>query len=93
VIMVLAHQGCGAIKAAVGGKAVPGQISALYAPLQAAVEEGHHDYEATARINAQIQAALLATASPVLSGLIGDGRLKIVAGYYALDTGTVSLLS
>jgi carbonic anhydrase len=93
VIMVLAHQGCGAIKAAVGGKAVPGQISALYAPLQAAVEEGHHDYEATARINARIQAALLATASPVLSGLIGEGRLKIVAGYYALDTGTVSLLS
>jgi len=93
VIMVLAHQGCGAIKAAVGGKAVPGQISALYAPLQAAVEQGHHDYEATARINAQIQAELLATASPVLSGLIGEGRLKIVAGYYALDTGTVSLLS
>jgi len=25
--------------------------------------------------------------------LIGEGRLKIVAGYYALDTGTVSLLS
>jgi carbonic anhydrase len=93
VIMVLAHQGCGAIKAAVGGKAVPGQISALYAPLQAAVEQGHHDYEATARINARIQADLLAAASPVLSGLIGEGRLKIVAGYYALDTGTVSLLS
>jgi carbonic anhydrase len=93
VIMVLAHQGCGAIKAAVGGKAVPGQISALYAPLRAAVEQGHHDYEATARINAQIQAELLATASPVLSGLIGEGRLKIVAGYYSLDTGTVSLLS
>jgi carbonic anhydrase len=93
VIVVLAHQGCGAIKAAVGGKAVPGQISALYAPLQAAVERGHHDYEATARINARIQADLLATASPVLSGLVGEGRLKIVAGYYALDSGTVSLLS
>jgi carbonic anhydrase len=93
VIVVLAHQGCGAIKAAVGGKAVPGQISALYAPLQAAVEQGHHDYEATARINARIQADLLATASPVLSGLIGEGRLKIVAGYYSLDTGTVSLLA
>jgi carbonic anhydrase len=93
VIMVLAHQGCGAVKAAVGGKVVPGQISALYAPLQAAVEQGHHDYEATARINARIQADLLATASPVLSGLIGEGRLKIVAGYYSLDTGTVSLLS
>jgi len=92
VIMVLAHQGCGAIKAAVSGKAVPGQISALYAPLRAAVEQGHHDYEATAKINARIQADLLATASPVLADLIGEGRLKVVAAYYSLETGTVSLL-
>jgi carbonic anhydrase len=92
VIMVLAHQGCGAVKAAVGGKAVPGQISALYAPLQAAVEQGHHDYEATARINARIQADLLATASPVLAGLIEKGDLKVVAAYYSLETGRVSLL-
>jgi carbonic anhydrase len=91
-IMVLAHQGCGAVKAAVGGTAVPGQISALYAPLQAAVELGHHDYEATARINAQIQARLLASASPVLAGLIEKGDLKVVAAYYSLETGRVSLL-
>lgn len=92
VIMVLAHQGCGAVKAAVGGKPVPGQISALYAPLQAAVEQGHHDYEATAKINARIQANLLASASPVLAGLIGTGDLKVVAAYYSLETGRVSLL-
>lgn len=92
VIMVLAHQGCGAIKAAVGGKAVPGQISALYAPMQPAVAQGHHDYEATARLNAKIQADLLRTASPLLAELIQDGRLKVAAGYYSLETGTVSLL-
>jgi carbonic anhydrase len=92
VIVVLAHQGCGAVKAAVAGKAVPGQISALYAPLQAAVEQGHHDYEATAKINAKIQADLLSTASPVLAGAIQHGDLKVVAGYYALDTGAVTLL-
>lgn len=92
VIMVLAHQGCGAIKAAVGGKAVPGQISALYAHMQPAVEQGHHDYETTARLNAKIQADLLRTASPLLVELINDGRLKIAAAYYSLETGTVSLL-
>jgi carbonic anhydrase len=92
VIVVLAHQGCGAIKAAVGGQAVPGQISALYAPLQVAVEQGHHDYEATARINARIQAALLASASPVLAGLIGEGKLKVAAAYYSLASGKVDLL-
>jgi carbonic anhydrase len=92
VIMVLAHQSCGAVKAAVGGGAVPGQISALYAPLRAAVDQGHHDYELTARLNAKIQAELLSTASPVLAEMIKQGSLKIVAAYYALDTGKVSLL-
>lgn len=92
IIMVLAHQGCGAVKAAVGGQAVPGQISALYAPLQQAVAQGGRDYEVTAKLNAKIQANLLGTASPVLAELIKKGSLKIVAGYYALDTGTVTLL-
>jgi carbonic anhydrase len=92
VIMVLAHQGCGAVKAAVGGKEVPGQISALYARLKPAVDRGNHDYEATAKLNAKIQADLLGTASPVLADLIRKGQLKIVPGYYSLETGTVSLL-
>jgi carbonic anhydrase len=91
-IMVLAHQGCGAVKAAVGGQAAPGQISTLYAPLQRAVEQGHHDYEGTAKLNARIQADLLATASPVLAELVKARRLRIVAGYYALDSGAVTLL-
>lgn len=92
VIMVHGHQGCGAVKAAVSGQAVPGQISALYARMQQAVDQGHHDYEATAKLNAKIQADLLRTASPLLAELIKDGRLKIVAGYYSLETGAVSLL-
>ena len=32
VIMVLGHEGCGAVSAAIAGKAVPGQISAVYRP-------------------------------------------------------------
>jgi carbonic anhydrase len=92
VIMVLAHQGCGAVKAAVGGGDEPGVITALYAPLHRAVADGHHDYETTAKLNAQYQAQILAASSPVLAGLIGKGDLKIVAGYYALASGQVSLL-
>jgi carbonic anhydrase len=92
LIMVLAHQGCGAVKAAVAGQSVPGQISALYAPLRAAVDQGRKDYEATAKVNAKIQASLLQSASPVLSDLAAKGRLKIVPAYYSLETGAVSLL-
>jgi len=91
-ILVLGHSNCGAVKAALAGKAVPGQISALYAPIQPAVEEAGGNLELAIKANAKIQANLLAKASPVLAGLIEAGNLKIAAGYYALDTGTVTLL-
>ena len=93
VIMVLGHASCGAVKAAMSGKSVPGQISRLFPALQPAVDEGHGNLEDTIKANARIQAKLLATASPLLSGLVKSGELKIVAGYYALDTGVVSLLT
>ena len=92
VILVLGHANCGAVKAAMSGKAVPGQISSLYAPLRPAVEAGHGNLEAAIKANARIQARLLETSSPVLGGLVKKGNLKIVAGYYALDSGVVTLL-
>jgi carbonic anhydrase len=92
VIIVLGHANCGAVKAAMSGGAVPGQISSLYAPLQPAVEAGHGNLEEAIKANARIQARLLENSSPVLGGLVKKGNLKIVAGYYALDTGTVTVL-
>lgn len=92
-IVVLGHEGCGAVKAAIAGKEVPGQISALYAPLRIAVERAGPNPEAAIKANAQIQASLLSTASPVLAGLIAQGQLKVVAGYYSLADGSVALLS
>jgi carbonic anhydrase len=93
VILVLGHSGCGAVKAAMAGKGVPGQISDLFAPIRPAVEEGKGSLEETIKDNAEIQAHLLATASPLLAGMIKDRKLKVVAGYYALETGEVTLLS
>ena len=91
-IMVLGHSACGAVKATMDGKAVPGQISALFAAIRPAVEAGGGDLAAAIKANAKIQANLLATASPVLAGAIKDGKLQIVAGYYDLDSGVVSVL-
>ena len=91
-ILVLAHANCGAIKAAVDGKAVPGQISQLYAPLRAAVEAAGGDLIAASKANAKIQAHLLATASPLLAGLIKEAKLKIAAGYFDLASGMVTLV-
>jgi carbonic anhydrase len=91
VILVLGHAGCGAVKATIQGKAVPGQISALFPHIQPAVDQAGSDLAAATKVNAKIQAALLQSASPVLAPLVQEKKLKIVAGYYDLTSGKVSL--
>jgi carbonic anhydrase len=91
-IMVLGHANCGAVKAAIEGKAVPGQISTLYHSLQPAVEAGGRDLTKAIRANARIQASLLRESSPVLADLIRRKKLVVVAGYYELVSGKVSVL-
>jgi carbonic anhydrase len=92
-ILVLGHSSCGAVKAAIAGKDVPGQIGALFSLIRPAVDQSGGDLETAIKDNAKIHAHILATASPLLAGLIKDGKLKIAAGYYALDTGQVTILS
>ena len=91
-ILVLGHGGCGAVKATIDGKSVPGQISQLYAPIRPAVDASGGDLDAAIRINAVMQAKLLAAASPLLGGMIKEGKLKIAAAMYALQTGKVTML-
>ncbi len=91
-ILVLAHSACGAVKATIAGKAVPGQISTLYRSIQPAVAKAGDDVEAVAKANALIQAGLLRDTSPVLGGMAKEGKLTIAAGYYDLASGKVTLL-
>jgi carbonic anhydrase len=92
VIMVLGHASCGAVSAAIEGKAVPGQISTLYAPLRRAVDQAGPNLDPTVRANATIQAGLLRASSPVLADLVKRGELLIVAAHYDLATGKATLL-
>lgn len=93
VILVLGHSSCGAVIATMKGAPVPGQISALFEHIQPAVDRAHGDIETAVKENARIQAGTLSEASTVLSAMVKDGKLKIVAGYYDLATGRVTLLS
>ncbi|HKX08891.1 MAG TPA: carbonic anhydrase [Stellaceae bacterium] len=92
VLMVLGHGNCGAVKASIAAKAVPGQISALYRYIRPAVDQAHGDFESSIKANAQIQAKLLTDASPVVASAIKDDKLKVVAAYYDLASGKVALL-
>jgi len=91
-IMVLGHASCGAVQAAIDGKAVPGQISTLYRSIRPAVDQAGQNLEAVTKANAKIQAGLLRTSSPVLAELIAKGQLKIVAAYYDIGNGVVTIV-
>lgn len=93
VILVMGHTNCGAVKAAIQAKEVPGGISALFPHIQPAVDLGGSDIEAATKANAKIQAALLRQASTVISSFSKQGKVKVVAGYYDLASGRVTLLS
>jgi carbonic anhydrase len=60
--------------------------------LRPAVELAGPNLEATIKANAKMQAALLRQASPVLAGYIKQNQLKIVAAYYDLASGRVTIL-
>jgi carbonic anhydrase len=92
VILVMGHGGCGAVKATIQAKAVPGQISALFQHIQPAVDQAGPNLEAATKANAKIQAGLLREASTVIAGLLKEGKVKVVAGYYDIATGNATLL-
>ncbi len=92
VIVVMGHSGCGAVKATIQAKEVPGQISALYPHIQPAVDLAGSDLEAASKANAKIQASLLRKSSTVIAGLIKENKLRVSASYYDVGTGVVTIL-
>jgi len=95
VLMVLAHERCGAVKAAIEGGQLPGHINSLTAAIQPAVESTRNQpgdrVENACKANAILQANRL-KASPVISDLINQNRMRVVPAYYDLDTGAVEIL-
>src|SRR5271157_918373 len=93
VILAMGHSNCGAVKAAIQGKDVPGQISSLFPHIQPAIDQAGTNLEAATKANAKIQATLLQESSTVISERVKSGGVKVVAGYYDLGTGSVTLVS
>lgn len=96
VLVVIGHKRCGAVDATIKGAQVPGQIGSLIDAIKPAVESSKNQpgdkLENASKANVVLQANRL-KASPVISKLIEENKLKVVGGYYDLDTGRVTILS
>ncbi|MCC5600963.1 carbonic anhydrase [Nostoc favosum] len=96
VIMVMGHERCGAVDAAIKGAQVPGKIGSLLEAIKPSVEsskgESGDKLENACKANIAAQVERLKTSS-VLSELIKAEKLKIVGAYYDLDTGKISVVS
>jgi len=92
LIVVLGHQSCGAVTAAIAGGDNGHNLNHLLAHLQPAVTAtGKDGVDATVRENAKQTCQELVSRSGILSGAVADG-LSIVPAWYVLETGGVEYL-
>jgi len=97
MIVVLGHQRCGAVKAAketiaAKGKA-PAHIQSLVNAIRPAVEATmNSDLEATVKANVKDVVQALRESTPILKPQIDSGAVRVIGGYYSLDTGSVTFL-
>lgn len=93
LILVLGHERCGAVTAALSTKPALGQIGSILEDIQPAIVATRgrigDPLKNAIVANVKNQIAIIA-ASPVLKDLVQADQLKIVGGYYDLDTGIVS---
>lgn len=97
LIVVLGHQSCGAVKAAketIAAKSkAPGHIESLVEAIQPAVEAtAKDDLETTVKANVKNVVQALRSSAPILKSKVDSGDVRVIGGYYSLDTGAVAFL-
>ena len=96
LLMVLGHTNCGAVGAALQDDELDGHLPSIAQAIEEAVESSRDEegdtLDMTIRAHARITAGHLRGSEPILKGLVDEGKLKVVAAYYDLDTGVVEIL-
>jgi len=94
VIVVLGHQSCGAVTAAVSGGDNGHNLNHLVAhitPAIAASDKGANVNDIV-KLNASLNAKELQSRSAIIGDAVSQGKVKIVPAYYNLDSGKVDFL-
>lgn len=100
LLMVLGHDSCGAVNAAVlvqkDNKKFPGKIQlvaeAITPSVIKALDQGGDPLSTSIRQNVIDNVEKLKTISPILSQAVKDGKLLVIGGVYKLATGKVVLV-
>ncbi len=96
LVMVLGHDRCGAVSAAVEGGASHDHVHSLIAALRPAVEiaKVHGEDVVSHAINANVRLTVsaLKSSEPILAPLVNAHAIKIVGARYHLESGLVELL-
>lgn len=97
LIMVLAHSCCGAVTAVASEGELEGHMATLVPAIEPAVVRAGalvgDRVENAARENARMTAEQLNVSEPILVPLVRKEKLRIIAAFYDLATGTVEVLS
>ena len=96
LLMVLGHEHCGAVAAAVADAKEPGQIASIVKAIRPAVArtraEPGDPLQNAVRANVQDVAAQLQRMGPVISQAVKSGRLKVAGAVCSLTSGKVELV-
>jgi carbonic anhydrase len=101
LILVLGHESCGAVDAAIksitNGTTLPGHLPALVTaltPAVSSVQGARGDLLANAiRRNVMLNVGKLKAAAPILKSFVDDKKIRVVGGIYELKSGRVELLT
>jgi carbonic anhydrase len=96
LIVVLGHQRCGAVTAAVSGAKdtgdIPDVLKAILPAVAETKDQSGDPIDNAIRANARDIATRLRSTGPIIAPGVQSGDVKVVAAYYSLDTGQVELL-
>jgi carbonic anhydrase len=93
VIVVMGHESCGAVTAAIAGGDNGYNLNHLLAHIEPAKAAcGDAPVNDVVKKNAELTVGELSSRSAIISGAVAAGALKIVPAYYALGTGAVTFL-